>query len=232
MPARNVDLRERPNVDHDNREPGAVSGVPCELGEPVQRRMAVRQPRQRVNTRATLAHRLPKRWLDAHRTADLGGHSRRARRTTKWGIDGVAPPILLAEDDEAQALLVRRVLRVARLINPVHVSPDGEDALAYLEGSARYANRVAYPAPVVALVDVGLPLRSGLDVLAAIRGQTDVPQVPIVMLSASTESIDIEVAISLGAASYLVKPVAFAALVDTLRGLDLPWALEREPDAA
>ena len=137
----------------------------------------------------------------------------------------MAPPILLAEDDAAQAILVQRVLRSAKLVNPVRLCVDGDDATAYVTGSGHYGDREAHPLPVLVLLDLQLPGRSGLEVLYAIRDQPTYENIPVVVLSASTDPGPIRQAMDLGAASYLVKPVAFDALIDTLRGLNLPWAI-------
>ena len=136
-----------------------------------------------------------------------------------------AAPILLVEDDPAQARLVELVLRAARLRNEVQVAPSGEQALAYLSGEGEFADRDAHPLPILVLCDLHLPRQSGLEVLSFIRQQRSLDLVPVVMLSSSTESADINRAVELGAESYLVKPVAFSALLDTLTGLELPWIL-------
>ncbi len=142
------------------------------------------------------------------------------------------PPILLAEDDAAQAILAQRVLRSAKLANAVRLCVDGDDATAYVEGTGEYADRDAHPLPVLVLLDLHLPGRSGLDVLTTIRGRPDFAEIPVVVLSSSTDPGPIRQAMDLGAASYLVKPVAFDALIDTLRSLNLPWAIVQPPTAA
>jgi len=135
------------------------------------------------------------------------------------------PTILLVEDDPSQALLVRRVLERARLANPVYTVVCGEDALAYLLGDGAFADRAAHPLPVLVLLDGQLPKRSGLEVLERLRAEPGLADVPVIMLSASTDSDDINRAFELGATSYLVKPVAFDALIETLNSVGLPWAI-------
>jgi CheY-like chemotaxis protein len=143
-------------------------------------------------------------------------------------VDGdgrVGPPILLVEDDASQALLVDRVLRKARLTNPVIALRNGDDAIAYLQGQGHYRDREQCPLPVLMLLDVHVPGKSGLEILTWLREQPDLGDIPVVMLSGSGESEDIDRAFALGAESYLVKPVAFDALLDTVSSLGLAWTI-------
>jgi CheY-like chemotaxis protein len=136
-------------------------------------------------------------------------------------------PILLVEDDASQAMLVERVLRKARLANPLISFSHGDEAIAYLEGRGQYDDRSRYPLPILALLDLHVPGKSGLEILTWLRGQRDLDHVPAVVLSGSAESEDIDRAFDLGAESYLVKPVAFDALLDTVGSLGLPWMILR-----
>lgn len=136
-------------------------------------------------------------------------------------------PILLVEDDASQRMLVERVLRKARLANRLIAFPNGDDAVAYLDGQGPYSDREQYPLPVLALLDLHVPGKSGLDILTWLRGHPALDHVPAVVLSGSAESEDIDRAFELGAESYLVKPVAFDALLDTVGSLGLPWMILR-----
>jgi CheY-like chemotaxis protein len=130
------------------------------------------------------------------------------------------PPILVVEDDAAHAALVERVLKLAGVANPVRRIGRGEEAIAYLE-----ANGNGDGQPALVLLDVHLPGAAGLDVLAWLRGWPATAELPVVMVSGSGDSQDINRAFELGANSYLVKPVAFDALLDAVRDMNLPWAL-------
>lgn len=127
------------------------------------------------------------------------------------------PPILLIEDDESHALLVERVLRRARLANRIVTFRNGDEAVAYLEG--------AEAIPALVLTDFHVQGRNGLDVLAWIRKQPGLQGVPVVMYSGSGEAEHINRAFELGVDAYLVKPVAFDALLDAIDDIKLPWAL-------
>jgi DNA-binding response OmpR family regulator len=135
------------------------------------------------------------------------------------------PPVLMVEDDESHALLVKRVFERAGLANPVRVIRNGDEAVSYLSGEGDYADREANPVPAVLLLDVHVPGRSGLEVLWWLRGRTELKGLPVLMFSGSAESDDINRAFELGVDSYLVKPVAFDALLDAINGLGLRWAV-------
>ncbi|HEX9411648.1 MAG TPA: response regulator [Actinomycetota bacterium] len=148
------------------------------------------------------------------------------QRTTEPSAAATAgPPILLVEDDRGQSRLVERVFRKAGVANPLRIFHEGNGALAYLEGQEGYADRTRFPLPVLVLLDVHIPGRSGLELLTWLRQQPALERIPVVMLSGSSESEDIDRAFELGANSYLVKPVAFDALLDTVSGLGLPWMI-------
>ena len=133
--------------------------------------------------------------------------------------------ILLVEDDPNDVVLVRRAFRRARIANPLQVAQDGEAAIDYLAGRAAYTDRSRYPLPMLVLLDLKLPRRSGFEVLAWMRQQPVVNRIPVVVLTSSAESPDVNRAYELGANSYLVKPVVFEGLVDLVQRLKLYWLI-------
>jgi CheY-like chemotaxis protein len=134
-------------------------------------------------------------------------------------------PILLVEDTRDDVLLIQRAFRRARLNVALHVVNDGEAAVAYLAGVGDYADREQHPLPVLVLLDLKLPRRSGFEVLAWIRQQPGLQRLPVVMLTSSEQIQDVNRAYEVGANSYLVKPVGFDALLEMVRMLDLYWLL-------
>jgi CheY-like chemotaxis protein len=134
-------------------------------------------------------------------------------------------PILLVEDDPNDVALIQRAFRNARVANPLQVLGDGEQALAYLRGADEFADRRTYPLPIMLLLDLKLPRTSGLEVLAWVRGQSDLRRLPVVVLTSSRQSSDINRAYDLGVNSYLVKPVEFASLVEMVKAVDLYWLI-------
>ncbi|MCA1856788.1 response regulator [Massilia oculi] len=138
--------------------------------------------------------------------------------------DGAGLPlILLVEDNPDDVLLARRAIKKAALAVALQVVHDGDEAVAYLDGSGHFGDRGRHPLPALVLLDLKLPKRSGLAVLRWIRSQPALATTPVVVLTSSSEDEDIQKAYALGANSYLLKPVAFHGLVQLLGVLDLYW---------
>lgn len=119
------------------------------------------------------------------------------------------PVILLAEDDEDYVLLIKQVFAKAHIPNPVHVVPNGEEAIAYLKGTGEYSNRAEYPLPDVFLLDLKMPRINGFEVLKWVRQQPGLSPLRILVLTSSDEIRDVNEAYQLGANSFLVKPFDF-----------------------
>jgi CheY-like chemotaxis protein len=133
--------------------------------------------------------------------------------------------ILIVEDDPDDVLLLNRAFKKAGLANPVRVVTDREQAVAYLESRAEYADRHAYPMPVLVLLDCKLPKRSGLEVLSWMRTIQHLHGLPVVILTSSREQEDIAAAYRAGANSYVLKPVDFDRLIEPAKGLNSYWTL-------
>ena len=134
-----------------------------------------------------------------------------------------ASPILLVEDNVDDVLLIKRAFEQARIEIPVFVVADGEEAIAYLSGRGKFADREKHPVPGLVLLDLKLPQIPGLQVLAWLRKQPALGRMLVIVLTSSQESIDINRAYDLGANSYLVKPVSFQALTDLIKSVDRYW---------
>jgi CheY-like chemotaxis protein len=143
-------------------------------------------------------------------------------------VSATAAPILLVEDSPDDALLIQRAFRKANLANPVQLVRDGEEAVAYLSGAAPYDDRGRFPLPVFMLLDLKLPRRSGLEVLAWLRQESAVRRLPVVVLTSSRESVDVNRAYDLGVNSYLTKPVGFEALMEMVKNVNLYWLVLNE----
>lgn len=128
-----------------------------------------------------------------------------------------AQTILLVEDNEDDVFLMQRAFQKSGLANPLAVVTDGDQAIAYLNGSANYGDRRQFPWPVLVLLDLNLPRKSGLEVLEEIRRSPPTRALPVYILSASARPIDVRRALETGANAYLVKP----GRVDELAGLTL-----------
>ncbi|HEY2849732.1 MAG TPA: response regulator, partial [Gemmatimonadaceae bacterium] len=94
-------------------------------------------------------------------------------------------PILLVEDDENDVMLLQRAFRRAAIVNPLQVVRHGDDAVAYLEGTGEFADRRLHPLPVLMLLDLKLPRRTGLEVLQWVKERSGVKKIPIIVLTSS-----------------------------------------------
>ena len=131
--------------------------------------------------------------------------------------------ILHVEDDPNDVLLVARAFRKTQAEISVQVVNDGEQAVNYLSGAHAFSQREQFPLPSLVLLDLKLPRKSGIEVLAWIRSQPGLRRIPVVMLTSSKQPVDINRAYDLGVNAYLVKPVNFDALVEMLKVLDAFW---------
>ncbi|MBW4482003.1 MAG: response regulator [Tildeniella torsiva UHER 1998/13D] len=128
--------------------------------------------------------------------------------------------ILLVEDNPDDERLTLRALRRGNLANPVVVTRNGEEALRQVFGPD--------PLPCVVLLDLKLPKVDGLEVLRQIRASDRTRLLPVVMLTSSSEDRDIIESYSLGANSYVRKPVNIDEFTEAVRQLGLYWALISE----
>src|SRR6266536_3737562 len=136
--------------------------------------------------------------------------------------------ILLVEDDPNDVLLIQRAFQRNHVANPLQVVRDGEDALPILSGAGTFTDRERHPLPVLMLMDLKMPRKSGLEVLEWVRQQPGLKRLPIVVLTSSNQSPDINRAYELGANSYLVKPAGFDSLLELVKNLDLYWLILNE----
>ena len=127
-------------------------------------------------------------------------------------MNGPEPVVLIADDCETDAVLMRSVFRGAGFTQPLQFAQDGEEAMAYLRGDGAYRNRAQFPLPSVLLIDLNRLRKNGLDVLSWLQDQTAIKRLPVYILSASSRPEDIERAYELGAHAYLLKPCSLDAL--------------------
>lgn len=131
--------------------------------------------------------------------------------------------ILLVEDREDDILLVRRAFREAGVSNPLQVVRGGEEAVAYLSGEGKYANRAEYPLPRLVLLDLRMPGMDGYEVLRWIRQQDGIRGMPVIVLTSSNLLSDVNAAYQLGANSFFVKDVDFQNTAEFFRLLKVYW---------
>ncbi len=141
-------------------------------------------------------------------------------------------PILLVEDNPDDEVLTLRALKKNNIRNEVIIVRDGEQALHYLFGEGAYAGRDVTQMPQVVLLDLKLPKISGLEVLRRLRATERTRFLPVVILTTSNEDQDRLQGYSLGANSYVRKPVEFDRFIEAVRQLGLYWLILNEPAPA
>ncbi|MBN1828521.1 MAG: response regulator [Deltaproteobacteria bacterium] len=137
--------------------------------------------------------------------------------------------ILLVEDNSDDIELTLRALKKNRIANRIDVVTDGEEALDYLFSREKYRDRNPDDKPVVILLDLKLPKIGGLEVLREIRRDERTKLIPVVILTSSSEEQDLVTSYSLGANSYIRKPVDFDRFIEAVNHLGLYWLVLNEP---
>jgi two-component system response regulator len=137
--------------------------------------------------------------------------------------------ILLVEDNDDDAELTQLAFAEAKVANPVLRISDGIEALDYLLCRGRHAGRDASDVPAVVLLDLNLPRLSGLEVLAALRADKRTRNLPVVVLTSSTEEGDRLAAYDNHVNSYVRKPVDYDQFVVATRHLGFYWVLLNVP---
>src|SRR3989454_11391027 len=140
--------------------------------------------------------------------------------------------ILLVEDNADDEALTLRALKKNNIRNEVIVAHDGAEALEYLFGTGKFAGRNTDFIPQVVLLDLKLPKVDGLEVLRRLRADQRTKLLPVVILTSSTEERDLVNGYSLGANSYVRKPVDFTEFTEATRQLGLYWLLLNEAPPA
>ena len=136
--------------------------------------------------------------------------------------------ILLVEDNPDDVTLTLRALKKNNILNEVVIARDGVEALDYLFGTGMYEDRDTSVMPVVTLLDLKLPRIDGLEVLKRVRENERTKLIPIVILTSSKEENDLINGYSLGANSYIRKPVDFNQFSEAIRELGLYWIVLNE----
>jgi Response regulator containing a CheY-like receiver domain and an HTH DNA-binding domain len=130
------------------------------------------------------------------------------------------PAILLVEDNPMDVDLALRAFKRRKLLNPIEVARDGEEALAWIP---RWLAGEAPPA--VILLDLKLPRVDGLEVLRQLKENAALRSIPVVVLTTSADNQDVRRAYELGANSYIVKPVDFDKFVEVASQIEVYWTV-------
>jgi two-component system, response regulator len=136
--------------------------------------------------------------------------------------------ILLVEDNPKDEELTVRALKKSNVLNPIVVARDGVEALDYVFARGAHASRDPNSFPHLVLLDLKLPKLDGLEVLSALRADPRSALLPVVVLTSSVEEQDLVRSYSLGANSYVRKPVDFVQFNEAVRQLGLYWLVINE----
>jgi two-component system response regulator len=144
-------------------------------------------------------------------------------------MDQMNKTILLVEDNPDDVKLTLRAFKRSKMLNPIVVARDGVEALDFLFARGAYAARAGTPLPTLIILDLKLPRLDGLGVLKAVRGDERTRLIPVVILTSSKEEQDLAQGYSLGANSYVRKPVDFAEFLEAVRVLGIFWLMTNQP---
>jgi CheY-like chemotaxis protein len=138
------------------------------------------------------------------------------------------PPILLVEDNADDVYFMERALKGVDIRHPLHVATSGFEAIEYLSGEGRFADRLAFPLPALVLLDLKLPGKGGHEVLEWIRRRPELRPIVVIVMTTSRERSDVQRAYELGANAYLVKPTGAPALLEQVKTLKTFWLDQNE----
>lgn len=128
--------------------------------------------------------------------------------------------ILLVEDSEPDILLTQEAFAEARVGNRLHIARDGEEALQFLR---RRGDHAGAPRPDVILLDINMPRKNGLEVLADLKADPQLASIPVLMLTTSQAETDVSDAYARHASGYVIKPVGFENFLDAIRAFEQFW---------
>jgi two-component system, response regulator len=131
--------------------------------------------------------------------------------------------VLLVEDNEDDVTLTEMAFKKGQLTGKLVVVVDGREALDFLFYHGKYTNRTPAENPALILLDLKLPLVSGLDVLKEIRADKNTSQIPVVILTSSIEEKDQTDSYRLGANEFIIKPTGFSHFIEVIQQIKAKW---------
>ena len=140
--------------------------------------------------------------------------------------------ILLIEDAESDAVLIREAFRKARIANPIHLVTSGAQAISYLEGSGAFNDRTLHPMPDIVLLDLGLPDMTGIALLKQIKANGQLTNIPVVIVTGSEHPSAEAEAEASGASAFFRKALKFEDLMEVVRRIGGRWGLLTPSSAA
>ncbi|MEK7850983.1 MAG: response regulator [Deltaproteobacteria bacterium] len=134
-------------------------------------------------------------------------------------------PILLVEDDQVDVMTVQRAFKKNKIINPLSVCSNGEEALKYLRHEGAYSSSDKSPRPGIILLDLNMPVMNGIEFMKVVKSDEDLKRIPVIVLTTSKEEEDRVESFKLSVAGYIIKPVEFEKFVEAVRLIELYWTL-------
>ncbi len=131
-------------------------------------------------------------------------------------------PILLVEDDDVDAMTVRRALKEIKVTNELVHRVNGEEALDYLQADDS-------PKPCIILLDLNMPKMNGFEFLAAMRENENIRKIPVIVLTTSDTEHDVVESYQFNVAGYMVKPVDYKQFVEAMRMIHMYWTFSELP---
>lgn len=130
--------------------------------------------------------------------------------------------ILLVEDNEDDVVLIQEAFTESRLVNVINAVSDGEEALAYLRREGKY-NVVSLP--MLVLLDINMPKKNGFEVMQAMKADSRLRSLPVIMLTMSDRDEDVIRSYASGACSYIKKPVDLDQFHRVIKQFELYWTM-------
>jgi CheY-like chemotaxis protein len=131
--------------------------------------------------------------------------------------------VLMADDDADDREMTKEAFEMSRLANDLRFVVDGVELMDYLKRRGKYSDASQCPRPGIILLDLNMPKKDGREALAEIRGDAELTDIPVVVLTTSQEEEDIQRSYALHANSYITKPVTFEGLVNVVASLGRYW---------
>lgn len=137
--------------------------------------------------------------------------------------EGKPITILMADDDADDRLMTKEAFEESRLVNDLRFVEDGVELLDYLKRRGKYEDPASSPRPGLILLDLNMPKKDGREALKEIKSDPALKSIRIVILTTSKAEEDIYRTYDLSAASYITKPVTFAAMAEVVKVLGKYW---------